>query len=26
LSDPDEWSDWYMDIYDFADANDLEIS
>jgi hypothetical protein len=26
LSDPDEWEDWYMDIYDFADANDLEIS
>jgi hypothetical protein len=26
LSDPDEWSDWYMDIYDFADANDIEIS
>jgi hypothetical protein len=26
LSDPDEWSDWYMDINDFADANDIEIS
>jgi hypothetical protein len=26
LSDPDEWEDWYMDIYDFADANDIEIS
>jgi cell division protein FtsB len=26
LSDPDEWSDWYMDIYDFADANDLGVS
>jgi hypothetical protein len=26
LSDPDEWSDWYMDIYDFADTNDIEIS
>jgi hypothetical protein len=26
LSDPDEWSDWYIDIYDFADANDIEIS
>lgn len=26
LSDPDEWSDWFMDIYDFADANDIEIS
>ena len=26
LSDPDEWSDWFMDIYDFADTNDIEIS
>jgi uncharacterized coiled-coil protein SlyX len=26
LSDPDEWEDWYMNIYDFADANDIEIS
>ena len=26
LSDPDEWSDWFMDVNDFADANDIEIS
>jgi hypothetical protein len=26
LSDPDEWSDWYIDIYDFAGANNIEIS
>jgi hypothetical protein len=26
LSDPDEWPDWFMDIYDFADANDIKIS
>ena len=26
LSDPDEWEDWFMDINDFADANDIEIS
>jgi hypothetical protein len=26
LSDPDEWSDYYIDINDFADANDIEIS
>jgi hypothetical protein len=25
-SDPDEWSDWFMDINDFASANDIEIS
>jgi hypothetical protein len=26
LSDPDKWEDWFIDIYDFADANDIEIS
>ncbi len=26
LSDPDEWEDWFMDVNDFADANDIEIS
>jgi hypothetical protein len=26
LSDPDEWSDYYIDINDFASANDIEIS
>jgi myosin heavy subunit len=26
LSDPDEWSDWFMDVYDFADSNDIKIS
>ena len=26
LSDPDEWEDWLMDIYDFTDANGIEIS
>jgi hypothetical protein len=26
LSDPDSWEDWFMDINDFADANDIEIS
>jgi len=26
LSDPDEWSDWFMDVNDFADANNIEIS
>jgi hypothetical protein len=26
LSDPDEWSDWFMDVNDFASANDIEIS
>ncbi|BBG57988.1 hypothetical protein, partial [uncultured phage] len=26
LSDPDEWEEWLMDIYDFADSNDIEIS
>jgi len=26
LSDPDEWSDWFMDVNDFADANGIEIS
>lgn len=26
LSDPDEWEEWFMDISDFADANDIEIS
>jgi hypothetical protein len=26
LSDPDEWKDWFMDVNDFADANDIEIS
>jgi chromosome segregation ATPase len=26
LSDPDEWSDWFMDVNDFADANDIKIS
>lgn len=26
LSDPDDWEDWFMDINDFADANDIEIS
>jgi len=26
LSDPDEWEEWFMDINDFADSNDIEIS
>lgn len=26
LSDPDSWQDWFMDINDFADSNDIEIS
>jgi hypothetical protein len=26
LSDPDEWEDWFMNVNDFADANDIEIS
>ena len=26
LSDPDEWEEWFMDVNDFADANDIEIS
>ena len=26
LSDPDEWEDWLMDVYDFANANGIEIS
>ena len=26
MSDPDDWEDWFMDINDFADANDIEIS
>lgn len=25
VSDPDSWEDWFMDINDFADANDIEI-
>ena len=26
MSDPDDWEDWFMDISDFADSNDIEIS
>ena len=26
LSDPDEWEEWFMDVNDFADSNDIEIS
>jgi hypothetical protein len=26
LSDPDGWEDWFMNVNDFADANDIEIS
>ena len=26
LADPDDWEDWLMDVYDFADANGIEIS
>ena len=26
LSDPDKWEDWLMDVYDFANANGIEIS
>jgi hypothetical protein len=26
LFDPDEWEDWFMNVNDFADANDIEIS
>ena len=26
LADPDDWEDWFLDINDFADANDIEIS
>lgn len=26
MSDPDEWEEWFMDISDFANANDIEIS
>ena len=26
LTDPDEWEEWFMDIYDFTDANGIEIS
>lgn len=26
LSDPDEWEEWFIDVNDFADANDIEIS
>lgn len=26
MSDPDSWQDWFMDINDFADSNDIEIS
>ena len=26
LADPDEWEEWFMDVYDFADSNDIEIS
>jgi myosin heavy subunit len=26
LSDPDEWEDWFMNVNDFAGANDIEIS
>ena len=26
MSDPDDWQDWFMDINDFADANDIKIS
>ena len=25
-SDPDDWENWFMDINDFADANEIEIS
>ena len=25
VSDPDSWEGWFMDINDFADANDIEI-
>lgn len=26
LSDPDEWEEWFMDVNDFADSNEIEIS
>jgi hypothetical protein len=26
MSDPDDWEAWFMDINDFADSNDIEIS
>jgi hypothetical protein len=26
LADPDDWEDWLMDVYDFANANGIEIS
>ena len=26
LSDPDEWEEWFIDVNDFADSNDIEIS
>ena len=25
-SDPDSWQDWFIDVSDFADSNDIEIS